>query len=123
MTSPSTLTERVAEMHSMMAGQPLNEVMGAFAREQAGLADGGAPAGVARSGTILSQRGAARRARSGNDALRRGRRRHGGPGLLPGRCRPYCFPQSADEARLLPELTGRGVRLVAGSASTSPTGR
>jgi hypothetical protein len=40
-------------MHSMMAGKPLNEVMGAFAREQAGLADGGAPAGVARAGTIL----------------------------------------------------------------------
>jgi hypothetical protein len=56
-------------MHSMMVGQPLNEVTGAFAREQAGLADGGAPAGVARGRDDPAQRGAARRARSGNDAL------------------------------------------------------
>ena len=38
MTSPSTITERVAEMRATMAAQPPSEAMGAFAREQAELA-------------------------------------------------------------------------------------
>jgi hypothetical protein len=47
MTSPSTITARVTEMHATTSAQPPSEVMGAFAREQAELAAGGLPAGVA----------------------------------------------------------------------------
>ena len=46
MTTESTITGRVAEMHASMAAQPPNEVMGAFAREQAALAAAGIPDGV-----------------------------------------------------------------------------
>jgi len=53
MTSPSTIADRVAEMHATMAAEPPSEVMGAFAREQADLAAGGTPAGVAPAGTVL----------------------------------------------------------------------
>ena len=52
MTSPSTITERVAEMHAAMAADPPSEAMGAFAREQAELAASG-PAGIAPVGTVL----------------------------------------------------------------------
>jgi predicted trehalose synthase len=44
MTSRSTIPERVAEMHATLAAQPPSEAMGAFAREQAELAAGVAPA-------------------------------------------------------------------------------
>jgi hypothetical protein len=62
MTTPSTIAERVAEMHATMAAEPPSEVMGAFAREQAelaasvpaGIAPAGiAPAGIAPVGTAL----------------------------------------------------------------------
>ena len=38
MTSPSTIAQRVAGMHAAMPAEPPVEAMGAFAREQAGLA-------------------------------------------------------------------------------------
>ena len=38
MTSPSTIAERVAQMHATMTADPPAEPMGAFAREQAELA-------------------------------------------------------------------------------------
>ena len=37
MTSPSTIAERVAQMHATMAADPPAEPMDAFAREQAEL--------------------------------------------------------------------------------------
>ena len=83
MTSPSTITERVAEMHAAMAAEPPSEAMGAFAREQAGLA-ASVPAGIVPGRDRPARRGAPRRARSGHDAVRRSRGRHVGPGLLPG---------------------------------------
>ena len=52
MTSTTTITERVAEMHAAMAAQSPNQTMGAFAREQAELA-ASAPAGIAPAGTVL----------------------------------------------------------------------
>ncbi|MDX6421303.1 MAG: hypothetical protein QOG28_5923, partial [Trebonia sp.] len=52
MTSPSTITERVAQMHATMASDPPSEAMGAFAREQAELA-AIVPAGIASVGTVL----------------------------------------------------------------------
>ena len=53
MTSPFTITDRVAEIHAKMAAEPPNEVMGAFARERAELAAGGVPGGIAPVGTVL----------------------------------------------------------------------
>jgi peroxiredoxin len=114
MTSPSTITERVAEMHATMAAQPPNEVMGAFAREQAGLATGGVPVGVAPVGTILPDaelldvHGAATTL-----SVAVGR----GTAVLVfyrGAWCPYCnIALSAYQQQLLPELTGRGISLVA----------
>jgi hypothetical protein len=49
MTTASTITGRVAEMHASMAALPPNEVMGAFAREQAALAGAGVPDGGRRT--------------------------------------------------------------------------
>ena len=114
MTTSSTITERVAQMHATMAAQPPNEVMGAFAREQADLAAGGLPAGIAPAGTVLPDAELL-------DA-------HGAPVTLSaavgagtsvlvfyrGAWCPYCnIALSAYQEQLLPELAERGVTLVA----------
>jgi peroxiredoxin len=113
MTSPSTIAERVAQMHATMAAEPPAEPMGAFAREQAELA-ASAPAGIAPVGTVLPDaelldvHGAATTlyaaAGSGASVLV----------FYRGAWCPYCnIALSAYQAQLLPELTERGVRLVA----------
>ena len=62
MTSRSTIPERVAEMHATLAAQPPSEAMGAFAREQAELAAGVAPAvRVLPDGDLVNVHGAATR--------------------------------------------------------------
>ena len=62
MTSRSTIPERVAEMHATLAAQPPSEAMGAFAREQAELAAGVAPAvRVLPDGDLVDVHGAATR--------------------------------------------------------------
>jgi len=114
MTTSSTITERVAQMHATMAAQPPSEVMGAFAREQADLAAGGLPAGIAPAGTVLPDAELL-------DA-------HGAPVTLSaavgsgtsvlvfyrGAWCPYCnIALSAYQEQLLPELAERGVTLVA----------
>ena len=113
MTSPSTIAERVAQMHATMAADPPAEPMGAFAREQSELA-ASAPAGIAPVGTVLPDaelldvHGAptALYAAVG-----------GGTSVLVfyrGAWCPYCnVALSAYQAQLLPELTDRGIRLVA----------
>jgi len=113
MTSPSTIAERVAQMHATMAADPPAEPMGAFAREQAELA-ASAPAGIAPVGTVLPDaelldvHGAATTlyAIAG-----------GGASVLVfyrGAWCPYCnIALSAYQAQLLPQLTDRGIRLVA----------
>jgi peroxiredoxin len=113
MTSPSTITERVAEMHATMAAQPPNQAMGAFAREQADLA-ASVPAGIAPAGTVLPDA----------ELLDV----HGAPTTLyavagggmsvlvfyRGAWCPYCnIALSAYQDQLLPQLTERGIRLVA----------
>ena len=114
MTSPSTITERVAEMHATMAANPPAEPMGAFAREQADLAAGGVPAGIAPPGTVLPDtelldvHGAATTlyaaARGGTSVLV----------FYRGAWCPYCnIALSAYQEQLLPQLAGRGIRLVA----------
>jgi peroxiredoxin len=113
MTSPSTITERVAEMHAATAAGPPNEALGAFAREQAELA-AIVPAGIAPVGTVLPDaelldvHGAATTlyAAAGD-----------GPSVLVfyrGAWCPYCnIALSAYQAQLLPQLAERGIRLVA----------
>jgi peroxiredoxin len=113
MTSPSTITERVAEMRAVSAAQPPNKAMDAFTREQAGLAASG-PAGIAPAGTILPDaelldvHGAATTlyaaAGDGTSVLV----------FYRGAWCPYCnIALSAYQDQLLPQLTERGIRLVA----------
>jgi peroxiredoxin len=119
MTAASTITDRVAEMHASMAAQPPDEVMGAFGREQAALAAAGVPDGVATAGTQIPDA-------SLLDV-------HGSPTTLyaatadrtavlvfyRGAWCPYCnIALSAYQQHLLPQLTGRGIGLVAISPQT-----
>jgi peroxiredoxin len=114
MTAASAITDRVADMHAAMARKPPDEVMGAFGREQAALAAAGVPAGVASPGTRLADAGLL-------DV-------HGAPISLytaagdgtavvvfyRGVWCPYCnIALSVYQQHLLPELTDRGVRLIA----------
>jgi peroxiredoxin len=114
MTSPSTIADRVAEMHAARAAEPPNEVMGAFAREQADLAASGASAGIAPVGTVLPDaelldvHGASTTlydvAGDGVSVLV----------FYRGAWCPYCnIALSTYQARLLPRLAERGIRLIA----------
>jgi peroxiredoxin len=101
-------------MNETMAAQPPNEVMGAFAREQADLAARPAPAGVVEVGAtladveLLDPNGSAT---SLYEAL------GGRVSVLVfyrGAWCPYCnLALNAYQAELVPELVRRGVRLVA----------
>ena len=114
MTSPSTIAERVAEMHAARAAKEPSEAIDAFAREQAELAAGGLPAGIAQAGAVLPDaelldvHGAATTlyAIAG-----------GGASVLVfyrGAWCPYCnIALSAYQAQLLPQLNERGIRLIA----------
>ena len=114
MTSPSTITERVAVMHASMAAQPTNPVMGAFAREQAALAAGGLPAGIAPAGTVLPD---AELLDVHGAATTLSAVVGGGISVLVfyrGAWCPYCnIALSAYQERLLPGLAERGIKLVA----------
>ena len=114
MTAGSAITDRVAEMHASMAAEPPSEVLGAFGREQAALAAAGLPDGIAAAGTEVPDAGLL-------DV-------HGSPTTLyaatadraavlvfyRGKWCPYCnIALSAYQQHLLPQLTERGIRLVA----------
>jgi peroxiredoxin len=114
MTSPSTIAQRVAEMHATMAAEPPNDVMGAFGREQAELAASGLPVGIARAGTVLPDAGLLdmhgavttlyAAAGDGTSVLV----------FYRGAWCPYCnIALSAYQEQLLPLLTERGTRLIA----------
>jgi peroxiredoxin len=113
MTSPSTITERVAEMHAAMAAEPHSEAMGAFAREQAGLA-ASVPAGIAPVGTVLPD---AELLDAHGAATTLYTAAGGGTSVLVfyrGAWCPYCnIALSAYQDQLLTQLTERGIRLVA----------
>jgi peroxiredoxin len=113
MTSPSTITERVAQMHAARAAEPSNDTMGAFAREQAELA-ARVPAGVAPVGTVLPD---AELLDVHGAVTQLSVAVGGGTSVLVfyrGAWCPYCnIALSAYQAQLLPELTERGIRLVA----------
>jgi peroxiredoxin len=114
MTSPSTITDRVTEMHAAMAAQPPSEVMGAFAREQAELAADGLPPGIAPPGTVLPDAELLdvhaapttlyTAAGDGTSVLV----------FYRGAWCPYCnIALSAYQSQLLPQLRERGIPLIA----------
>jgi peroxiredoxin len=111
MTSPSTIADRVAEMH---AAAPSGEQTTPFRREQAKLAASGLPAGVAAAGTLvpdtglLDPYGAATTLYAATG--------HGTAVVVfyRGAWCPYCnIALAAYQAHLLPQLIDRGVQLVA----------
>ena len=114
MTNALTITDRVAEMHAGMAAQPPNEAMGAFRREQAELAVAGVPDGIAAEGPVvadvdlLDAHGAATTlyAATGDAASV--------VVFYRGAWCPYCnIALATYQSQLLPQLTARGVRLLA----------
>ena len=114
MTSPSTIAERVAEMHAARAAKEPSEAIDAFAREQAELAAGGLPAGIAQAGAVLPDAELLdvhaapttlyAAAGDGTSVLV----------FYRGAWCPYCnIALSAYQAQLLPQLNERGIRLIA----------
>jgi peroxiredoxin len=119
MTSPSTIAQRVAEMHATMAAEPPVEAMSAFAREQAELAASGLPAGIAPAGTVLPD--AELLDVDGTPTTLYAAAGDGTSVLVfyRGAWCPYCnIALSAYQEQLLPLLTGRGIPLVAVSPQT-----
>ncbi|HEX4832811.1 MAG TPA: peroxiredoxin-like family protein [Trebonia sp.] len=113
MSGPFTIAERVQQMHATTAGQPPSEAAGAFARERAELAASG-PAGIAPAGTLVPD--APLLAADGTPATLYAT---AGDGLAVlvfyrGAWCPYCnIALSAYQEQLLPELTRRGIALIA----------
>ncbi|HEY3843933.1 MAG TPA: peroxiredoxin-like family protein [Acidimicrobiales bacterium] len=110
----TTIARQVSQLVETMAAQPPNEVMGAFTREQAELAEKGVPDGVIEVGAklpdaaLIDPRGAATTLYEtlGDQVavlvFYRG-----------GWC-PYCnIALNTYQAELVPDLTRRGVALVA----------
>jgi hypothetical protein len=54
MTTNATIAERVVELHAHMAAHAPEEVLAINARDRAGLAASGTPAGVAEVGSLLA---------------------------------------------------------------------
>jgi peroxiredoxin len=114
MTTATTITDRVTEMHSTMAAEPPNEAMAAFGREQAELATAGVPDGIAAVGTVvadaelLDPHGAATTLYAVTG---------GGVSVVVfyrGAWCPYCnIALATYQSQLLPQLTERGLTLVA----------
>jgi len=116
---PTTISEQVSRLAETTAAQPANEIMGAFTREQADLAARGLPAGVIEVGAtlpdaeLLDAHGATT---SLNAALGE---RLSVLVFYRGAWCPYCnITLNTYQAELIPELTARGVDLVAISPQT-----
>jgi peroxiredoxin len=115
----STIAEQVSRLAETTAAQPRSDIMGAFTREQAGLADRGRPAGVIEVGVtlpdaeLLDPHGATT---SLYAAL------GGRLSVLVfyrGAWCPYCnIALNTYQRELVPELAGRDVGLVAISPQT-----
>src|SRR5271170_156266 len=109
-----TIAEQVSTMHAGLASQPPNEIMGAFAREQADLAARGTPNGVAATGAslpdadLLDAHGTPTTLYTVTD---------GRPAVIVfyrGAWCPYCnLALSTYQAQLLAALTERAVTLIA----------
>jgi peroxiredoxin len=114
MTDPSTIAQRVAEMHAAMAAEPPIEAMGAFAREQAELAANGLPTGIAPAGTVLPDADLLDMHGAATTLYAAAGDRTSVLVFYRGTWCPYCnLALSAYQEQLLPLLTERGIRLVA----------
>jgi peroxiredoxin len=119
MTTAATIAEGVSAMKAAIASQPPNEVINALSREQADLAVRGIPDRVMSSGSMLPDadllevHGAQTTLYEVTD---------GRPAVIVfyrGAWCPYCnLALSIYQAQLLPELTRRGVGLIAVSPQT-----
>jgi len=110
----TTIAQQVSNLVETMAAQPPNEVMGAFTREQAGLATKGVPEGVIEVGAtlpdaeLLDPRGTTTTL---FEAL--GDQMSVLVFYRGGWC-PYCnITLNTYQAELIPELARRGVALIA----------
>jgi peroxiredoxin len=114
MTTGSTIADRVAEMHASMAAQPPNPLMGAFDREQAGLAAAGLPDGIAAPGTLIPDAALLDVDGSPTTLYAVTGDRAAVLVFYRGAWCPYCnVALSTYQRHLLPQLTSRGIGLVA----------
>jgi peroxiredoxin len=110
----TTIAEQVRQMSEAMAAQPPNEVMGAFAREQADLAARPAPAGVVEVGATLADVELLDPHGSATGLYQALGGRVSVLVFYRGAWCPYCnIALNAYQVELVPELDSRGVRLVA----------
>jgi len=101
-------------MHASMTAQPPNAVMGAFGREQAALAAAGLPDGVAAPGTPIPDAGLLDVDGSPATLYAVTGDRTAVLVFYRGAWCPYCnVALSTYQRHLLPQLTGRGIGLVA----------
>jgi len=114
MASSSTIAEQVAELQQGLAGRLPAEVAAAFAAEQAGLAAGGLPEGIAGPGTVLDD---AELLDTRGELITLAKALDGRPAVLVfyrGAWCPYCnLTLRAYQAQLVPALDGLGVGLIA----------
>jgi len=113
-TSTSTIAEQVASYHRTLPGQLPPEVAEAFATEQAGLAAGGQPPGVAVPGSALPD---GELLDVGGQPTTLAQNLGGKPAVIVfyrgGWC-PYCnITLRTYQAQLVPALAERGIGLVA----------
>jgi peroxiredoxin len=110
----TTIAEQVRQMNETMAAQPPNEVMGAFAREQADLAAQPAPEGVVEVGETLADFELLDPHGSATSLYKALGGRLSVLVFYRGAWCPYCnIALNTYQAELVPELDSRGVRLVA----------
>ena len=111
MTSPPTIADRVAEMH---AAVPSGEGTTPFRREQAMLAAAGWPPGVAAAGTLVPDTGLVNPYGAPTTLYAATGNRTAVVVFYRGAWCPYCnIALAAYQAHLLPQLTERGVQLIA----------
>jgi peroxiredoxin len=114
MASSSTIAEQVAELQQGLAGRLPAEVAAAFAAEQAGLAAGGQPEGIAGPGTVLDD---AELLDTRGAGIMLAKALDGRPAVLVfyrGAWCPYCnLTLRAYQTQLVPALDERGVALIA----------
>jgi peroxiredoxin len=114
MSVMSTIGEQVARMHAAMEDAPADEVMAAFGREQAALAAHGLPDGVAQLGITIPDLALLDVNGSTTTLYQATAGRMSVLVLYRGAWCPYCnIALATYQAKLLPELTQRGVKLVA----------
>src|SRR5271154_1236923 len=119
MRTTATIADRVSDMHSGMAAQPPNEVMGAFTREQATLAAGGPPSGIVAPGTEVPNVELIDVQGSLTDLYTVFGERPAVVVFYRGAWCPYCnIALATYQTELLPALAERGVTLIAVSPQT-----